>query len=277
MRALRGLQRDLQAFLLGEADAAERHVLGNERLSARERLRVYADAYRIRPRETLADDFKAVRAWLGPARFVELADAYIRRHPSRHYSLRWFGRHFARFLGAAPPWRDTPLLAELAAFEWALGLAFDAPDEPALTRARLVALAPQAWPRLRLRTRACVERLDLQWNAPAIRAAVDADALRLPAPARAGAPVPWVIWRTDAGTCFRSLEADEAPAFDAMRGGATFAEVCATLARTAGAQAGAARAAALLERWLAEGMLRDGGRRPEAGAAYIHSSGPAGA
>src|SRR5690606_12641477 len=117
MRALRGVQRDLHAFLLGEADAAERHVLGNERLSARQRLRGYAGSYRIRPREALADDFKAVRAWLGPARFAELADAYLRRHPSRHYSLRWFGRHFARFLGAAPPWRDTPLLAELAAFE----------------------------------------------------------------------------------------------------------------------------------------------------------------
>lgn len=252
MTMLRELQHELQACVLREANAAARHVLGTERLSAADRLCVYADAYRIRLRESLEDDFKALRAWLAPERFAELAHAYIAAHQSTHYSLRWFGRHLPRFLAAAPDHRETPVLAELAAFEWALGLAFDAPDAPPLSRAALRAVAPAAWPSLRFDVHPSVVRLDLAWNAPAIRRAVDA-AAALPVAVEAAAPVAWIIWRHDHETYFRSLEADEADAFDRLRREAAFADVCAELARR-GAPA-AARASALLERWIGDGVL----------------------
>ena len=253
---LRRLQSDLQAYLLGRPNAAAQHVMGTDRLDAPARLQVYADAYRIRLHDALADDFAALRAWLGPERFAELADAYLAAHPSGHYSLRWFGRHLARFLAETPPYAATPLLAELAAFEWALVTAFDAPDAPTLARTALAALPSAAWPALRLHVHPSVVRLDLKWNVVAIRKGAEAAVAPLPDAIEA-AVAPWLIWRRNYTVCYRSLAIDEAQALDALRRGIAFADICAGLSGHFEATQAAVRAAALLQRWITEGLLLD--------------------
>lgn len=255
MTPLRRIQRELQAYLLGAPNAAAAHVAEAGNLGAVARLQIYADAYRLRLREALEADFPALRAWLGAGRFAEAAERYIAAHPSTHYSLRWFGRHLPRFLAEAPPFAETPLLAELAQFEWALGTAGDAPDEPVLSRAALARLAPAEWPSLRLEAHPSVVRLDLLWNAPAVRQATEA-AAPLPAPRRGARTTAWIVWRQDYHTYFRSLDADEAQAFDALCRGDTFAAICAGLSQYGGDAGVPARAAALLERWIGEGLVR---------------------
>jgi hypothetical protein len=256
MSELRELQSDFQAYVLGAPNTAATRVVDAGRLSADERLQVYADAYRLRLIEALETDFIALRAFLGEDAFNALARAYIDASPSTHYSLRYFGTGFAGFLARTSPYAATPVLAELAAFDWALTNAFDATDDPVLAVDDLATIAPQNWPTLRFHAHSSVARLDLQWNAPAIWCAADSGDT-LPAPERAETSIPWVIWRQDLSTYFRSLDAHEAYALDALKRGDTFAEICEGLCEWIEPEEAAATAAGLMRQWVADGMLSE--------------------
>ena len=88
-------------------------------------LDVYRDGYALRLIEVLTTDYPGLMAMAGPADFDHMARAYIAAHPSRHPSVRWFGKDVADFLSRTPPYSRTPAAAEMARFEWALGEAFD--------------------------------------------------------------------------------------------------------------------------------------------------------
>lgn len=255
MSALRELQDDFQAYILHAPNEAVARVVDAGNLAAEERLRVYADAYRLRLLEALETDFVALRAYLGPDNFTTLGEAYIAASPSTHYSLRYFGRHLAGFLARTPPYAQAPLLAELAAFDWALNAAFDAPDDPVLKAEDLATVEAADWPNLTFRAQAAVNRLDLHWNTPAIWRAADIGA-ELPVPERAEAAVPWVIWRQDLQSFFRSLPTHEAYALDALRRGERFADICAGLCEWFDPSDAAATAAGLLKQWIVDGMWR---------------------
>ncbi|HSN20698.1 MAG TPA: putative DNA-binding domain-containing protein, partial [Usitatibacter sp.] len=116
MPSLHDAQRALQRAILADAPVAE------GMLSAGSRPGIYRHAYRARLAGALAANYPALAAALGAAAFRELAERYARMHPSRRYSIRWHGDRLAEAL-------DDERLADLARMEWALGIAFDAPDE----------------------------------------------------------------------------------------------------------------------------------------------------
>lgn len=257
MSDLQRVQSDFRAYLLRAPNTAIERVVDAGNLSAAARLDVYATAYRLRLLEALGTDFVALRAYLGTEKFDALGEAYVAAHPSQHPSLRYFGRHMAAFLADAEPYARTPLLAELAEFDWALTTAFDAADDPVLAIEDLGAVAATDWPNLTFRPHASVIRLELQWNAPAIWKAADSGAETLPEPQQAAGLIPWAVWRQDLNTFFRSLEVDEAYALDAMMRGETFAAICEGMCEWIDAENVAARAAGFLRQWIADGMLRE--------------------
>jgi Putative DNA-binding domain len=257
MTALGRLQDEFQAYLLAEPNRAVTHIVDAGNLNAEERLAVYAEAYRLRLLEALETDFVALLARLGADAFRALGLAYIAARPSSHYSLRYFGRHMAEFLAHTPLYADKPLLAELAAFDWALTTAFDAEDDRALTVEDMGAVEPQDWPNLRFRARASVQRLDLHWNAPAIWKAADSGVEILPAPEQAPHLIAWVAWRQGQETFFRSLEVDEAYALDALLRGERFDAICEGLCEWIDPEYAAGRAAGFLRQWVVDEMLRD--------------------
>src|SRR5689334_17129302 len=120
---LRELQQRLRALIadpattagaLGDLDEriAELPIRSDGRLSAAERVRIYARMYFLRLRDALADDYPALRRALGDEAFDALAQRYVTSHPSDRPSLRALGRHLPGFLHAdanAPRWH-----AELA-------------------------------------------------------------------------------------------------------------------------------------------------------------------
>jgi hypothetical protein len=226
----------------------------SDALDARTRLAIYADAYRLRLLEALETDFVALRALLGAEEFEQLGRAYIDAHPSDHYSLRYFGRHLGRFLAQAAPYRDQPLLAEVARFEWALTDAFDAPDAGVAAVDDMAGVPPESWPGLRFALHPSLQRIELQWNVPAIWNAVDAEQ-PLPPPQPAEYPVGWMVWRQGLQIFFRSLSVDQAWMLDALRDGQTFAAVCEGLTEWVDAQHVALHAAALLKQWLEDGLI----------------------
>lgn len=252
--ALQALQRDFQSALLQGSTVLHARVAGTADAGPDRRVAIYAQAYRLRLQEALAEDFSGLAAWLGESGFEALAAAYIARFPSRHPSLRWFGRHMATFLNDTPGWSGQPWLAEMAVFEWAQGEVFDAPDSPATPPDTITAIEPADWPRLRLQPHPSLRRLDLDWNVPALWRALD-DGREPPEPAKNPAPQGWLLWRQDLAIHWRSLDSAEAVAVDAWRSGADFAGVCAALCEHMDTTRVATCAAGLLKGWLETGLV----------------------
>ncbi|OGI38990.1 MAG: hypothetical protein A2V91_05250 [Candidatus Muproteobacteria bacterium RBG_16_64_10] len=256
MNRLRHTQSDFQDYLLRREGPMAGQIAGSEQVDAQARLEIYANAYRLRLLEALDGDFVALRAQVGPERFEKIGRAYIDARPSDHFSLRYYGRHMAHFLAETEPYRDEPLLAELATFDWALTVAFDSADSPVATVGDMACIAPDNWPRLTFVPHASVQRLNLAWNAPVIWKAADKDE-SLPAPKEAEFPVGWVVWRQDLQIYFRSLAVDEAFALDALLRGETFGALCEGLTEWIDAQNVAVHAAGLLKQWLTDGLIKE--------------------
>jgi len=242
-----------QAHVLTGDRAIEAEIEGPSAPFRDVRLGIYRDAYRLRLIEILGRDYKALRHHLGEEPFEALARAYLDVHPSTFRNVRWFGGRLAEFLRTTPPFAAQPVLAELAQFEWTLGLAFDAADAPSVTFEEVAALPPGAWPELRFAAHPSLQVIELRTNAATIWKGIDEqDRFEV---VLSDAPVSWAIWRKQLSTFFRSLEADEAWALNALRDGAAFGAICEGLcAWTEEAQA-AARAAGLLRGWIAEGWI----------------------
>ena len=256
---LQRLQRDFESYVL-RGDGADRigsQIVGNDTAQASERLGVYWDAYRLRLLEVLETDFPALHTLLGDAQFEDLGHAYIDAHPSHAPSLRWFGRHMADYLRTTKGYASRPMLAEMAAFEWAQGEVFDAEDVRAIEPADMAALAPEHWARMCFELHPSVQRIDLTWNVPAAWAAIDAGE-DPPLPARSDRPVTWVLWRNDHDVHWRSLDDDEAHALDRCARNASFGEICQDLLERLDPQSVPMRAATLVKQWASDGLMTRG-------------------
>lgn len=254
MTSLAELQRRFQRHVLAAETAVVAAVAASSPMHARARLAIYRDAYRLRLTEALASNFPRLQQWLGTAEFGAIAQSYIAGHPSSFRSIRWFGAALPAELErshAAQPW-----LADLACWEWALAAAFDAADAQPLDERALGAIAPDDWPELRFDFHPSLQCLALRTNAPAIFKAL---AEETPAPAPAPSAFPdaqsWVIWRQNLTSRYRCLDAIERAALEAAVEGATFADTCAALCTQCDPQDVPLKAASLLKRWAADGLL----------------------
>ncbi len=138
--------------------ALEQLVRRSRRLTAEQRLEIYANAYYARLLECLRDTFPVLARVLGAEVFDSFGFDYLQRYPSRSYTLYRLAESFPRFLdetrpdqppvaGAAdsarrggPAWPD--FLIDLATLELAIAEVFDGPGaegEPLLAPADLLA------------------------------------------------------------------------------------------------------------------------------------------
>ena len=254
MTALRELQMRFQACVLGDAGALPATVAGTGAASAEERMQVYAEAVRLRFLDVLGQDYPGLHALAGDDAFRSLGLAYVQAHPSHHPSIRWFGQHLAAFLGSAAPWRDHPVLGEMARFEWAKGELLDAADSPVVGVEHIAAIPPDRWSGIRPRLKPAVRRLALEWNVPSLWKAIDnGDAP--PSPARTEPAVDWLLWREDLVVRWRSIEPDEAWALRRCDVGEDFGSICTGLCDRVGEDVAAFRAATFLKQWAADSVL----------------------
>jgi len=99
-----GLQDWMQAAILAASGQDARdHVRGDNRLTAEDRIHIYARSYRQRLIECLESEYPLLAALAGPTAFQLFAQGYIAAYPSRSYTLYDFGAHFADWLDAARP------------------------------------------------------------------------------------------------------------------------------------------------------------------------------
>jgi hypothetical protein len=253
MTPLAQLQEEFQDFLL-HGTSVERRIRGSDRVPAGTRLAIYGNAYGSRLAEALAGNFPALAELLGEADFATLAHDYVRTHDSTFFNIRHYGDALPDFLAMHEHYVAAPVLAELARWEWAMTGAFDAADADPLSHEALAALPPAHWAQLRLTFHPSVARLGLLWNVPQLWQALTDGATR-PVVELSSSLVPWLIWRRELSSYYRSLSVTEAAALDAARAGWPFAELCELLCDEVGAEAAPVQAATLLRGWVDSGLI----------------------
>lgn len=253
MSHLEKLQADFQAYLFDDVKGAafKRQIIDDKKVGVKKRLGIYYDAYRLRIIEALTNVYPNLQVYLGDDLFNRTARNYINLYPSTYRNLRWYGAEMSDYLAKKLP--QHPIAAELAAFEWALGLAFDAADEPVLQLQDLAAIPPENWAHLKFKFHASLQMLPVKWNTIAVWKALD-NAETPPKPNKINGSC--LVWRQHFDSHFRSLEATEFAAIELVMAGASFGELCEKLLEEKGEEA-TNTAAQYLAGWLNEGLISE--------------------
>lgn len=235
--------------------AAEEFLVGSTELPANERIGIYADMYLWRLSDALREDYPKLAALLGDERFLALADAYAREHPSDRPDLGQLGRHLPAFLRRFPA-PERADLADLAALEWARSeVFFGAPATP-VARDALAALGPDAFVDARLEPIPALRVLVLEHDAATLWRRLE-DGERPDAPI--ADPTAVVVWRSGFEVFHASVELDEARALELARAGEPLSSVCAAFGER---EDPAAAAFAALASWFEEGWIAAAVRAP---------------
>ncbi len=266
---LRALQRSL-ARLIAHADPPENlrpaadpaphfsvldHVRADRGVSADDRLWIYEHAQFARLHEVLRDDFGALRAAIGDDAFHDFAKLYTMARPSRSFSLRFAGEKFPEFLAGPvvePLISRWPFAPDLAAFEWMLVDLFDAPDDRPLEREALAAIAPERWPLLRFQLVRASQRVRFDWPVQILHEAWSSDREQPPI---APAQTTILFHRRRERVVYRAVAPLEEQALSLVCGSADFEAICRLASSALGESEGPRFVLALLERWIAEGLI----------------------
>lgn len=243
-------QRFLAGIVAGDA-GAETLIVDDARVGARRRLDIYRNNYRASLIGVLSDHFERLHAYLGEEQFDNIAGAYLAANPSTTRNLRYYGGTFPEFLARHFP--DDGELAELAAIDWALRSAFDAPDTSALDAAMVGELG-DAWIGRPLALHPAAALLAVRFNSAALWSALDAEE-EPPALVAFAEPVTLLVWRHHQQTSFRSLSRGEADALSLLAARASFMALSAQVIERVGEAAAMEELAAWLGQWLADGVL----------------------
>lgn len=193
---------DAQSEIAVDASQRDHVIHPSSKLSANDRIRVYADAYYGRLIDCLADEFAVLARAMGEETFNEFAFEYLQNYPSRSYTLAVLGSQFPIFLEQNRPDRDPAnpdeqpavdwpdFMIGLARLEWTIAEVFDAPGvegEPILSVDDLKNIPPAAWADAKLEPVVCLRLLSAKYpvNAyfSAVKAAGEGNEVVMPAPA----------------------------------------------------------------------------------------------
>jgi Putative DNA-binding domain len=236
-------------------------ISGNKRLTAGERLGIYANAYFYRLQGILKEDFPCTYMVLGDVDFHNLITGYLIEYPPNEPSVLYAGQHLPRYVQttsvlAGTPLSQLPFLADLARLERACIEVFHGPDAQALELAFLRDLPPESWPSLRMRLHPAAQLLDIGWSIDALMAAIKEGRSWEP-PSRASAAL--LVWRQKWQVRYRPLEPREHAALTTAAAISDFASICAAFADEVESTAGVADEAATINRmfmgWLHDGIL----------------------
>jgi hypothetical protein len=248
-----GVAEGLAAERRMPAGGIDALVRGDDRLSAEDRVDIYANMYFYRLLDVLKEDFPATLKVLGDDNFHNLATGYLLEYPPTEPSVLYCGRHLADYLRDHPLRTNAPYVADLAMLERAVVEAFHGPDARVLESEQLRAIAPEKWPALKLRTHPAVQVLKLKWQVVALLQAVEGH--REWKPADAGI-VEVIVWRRNSRVFYRELEKVEVRAIASLSKGVRFAKICDLIdADRDTTRDPVAELNRLLARWLDDGIL----------------------
>jgi uncharacterized protein (UPF0276 family) len=132
-----------EAIMQGDAwdSAPESWIRTKEGFSPAEQLAVYANAYRFRLRDVVAEDYPVLKTYLGDDAFNTLIRRFVETHQPQHFNIARFALKLPGFVAHERP--DDVFALELCQLETELAQLADAAETPALTPAQLAGLDPQ--------------------------------------------------------------------------------------------------------------------------------------
>lgn len=254
MNNLAALQARVQQYICVDSLATTEQDAALDFVGPYSRAEIYAQAYRARLLEALADNYPKLQALLGETQFNEMGLAYLAQFPSCHYSVRWFGDALASFIQDHESYSQIPVLEDLAKFEWALTLAFDAQHAQVIRVEEIAACAPESWPQMVFTPHPSVQLLPLFSNAPAIWQALQ-DHQAPPDGVVSASSQAWLICREGINVYFRAAQPAEAAAFQALMEASPFSAICQLMLEVAGPEQATHQAASLLQTWISGGLI----------------------
>jgi hypothetical protein len=264
--------------VVSDATLAEVFV-GDDRLSAVDRVDIYANMYFYRLLDCLREDFPRVEAALGGERFHNLVTDYLLHHPSRHPSLRYLGESMPEFIRSHAIASEVPYVTDLARLEWGRVEAFDAPDVRPMTREDLARLPQERAGEVRMTLVPALGlyRFDYDvykiWRdlkepgavddgAPGTEgnAAMDGHDHFVPArgprnPKRTRVAVR--IWRSDFIVYHKRIGEEEAHCLELVAAGEGLGRICQLLAAGGSPERATARVGQILQGWIDDGLIAD--------------------
>jgi len=259
---------------LGMLDALDELIESDDRLSATERLEIYANAYFYRILDCLKEDFPATLATLGNDNFHNLVTGYLIEYPPTEPSIAYAGRYLAEFLshhstGALRAIIERwPFIAELARLERTLIEVFQAAEAEPLNADTMRSTAPDTWPALAMRTHPALAIIDCEWRVDELLRELQAGGgeSNQVRGDPAHTPVSVLAWRQNSRVQYRALERPERAALGLASAGTSFAAMCEAVGAECGDEDPVALVALinrLLARWLDEGLLVLTDKRPD--------------
>lgn len=257
MLALKNIQDYFQDYLMhGTLKTMLPEVAPDERFSAEKRLQVYFDAYRIRLMEILKLDFPKTHTLLGDENFENAFHEYLAKHPSTHFSVRYFGQYFSDFLASASPYKDYPIFSEMAQFEWSVAYTLDAKDAPIVNPEMFSAISPEQWHLLQFKFHPSVTSRYFAFDTPQLWQHIDNDG---PArgPLQQDSAVRWLFWRKGQRSLFQSCTLAEDKMFQAIQNNCDFAQTCESLIDIIDEESIPLTCAQTLFKWVNEEMISE--------------------
>jgi len=252
---LHDLQQNFMNYVLGEQSDMVDKIESTPALSAKGRLDIYATAYKLRLKEAITTDYDKLHSYLGDEQFDNLMERYIDKYPSHITNLRYYSISMAELLRDEVPFKQVPVLAELATIEAAFADSFDAEDHKFITINDLAALAPEAWGTLQIDFQKSVQTLAMEYNSFAIWKALSAEE-KPPEPIKSEQAVMWVLWRrSDLVSHYRAMTEPEYVALNLAMQGEDFSAVCEKLLNFFSEEETPMKAVGFLQSWIQEEML----------------------
>ena len=247
------LQTDFQDKLLSiECSGADWVADSKIALSAKERMGIYHNAYRVRLVEVLLDNFEHTAMYLGEEWFYKLANIYVQEHESNCHNISEYGYHFPDFLAIQLP-KDLEV-SELALMDWKLRRAFDGSDSDILNSDGLQKLVETYGADARLSSVPTLSIITHSFNTLDIWQAIDNDEAP-PAVEQLKTPVEILIWRKGHSPHFRSLTTIESTAVNSLLKGDTLEQIGESLASKFPDSDVSNEFGLMLQRWVADEVL----------------------
>jgi Putative DNA-binding domain len=202
---------------------------GNARLRPAEQVDIYRHQFWLRHRDSLAEDYPALKEVIGNDAFEGFIKAYLAAHPPRTPSLRDLGADivsFAQSYEFDPRLRELPV--DVVRYELAFVEAFDGPDPDPLDVQVIESMPPEAWNEAKIVLNPCVARLALHHPVHHLRYAVKAGEPP-PAMTRVDEGVFVALFRHNNIVRFEELSRAQLALLDALGEGVPLVPACARI------------------------------------------------
>jgi hypothetical protein len=207
-------------------EAAARHFSGNERLSPAQQIDIYRTQFWLRHTNILIEDFPGVTSLLGQEIWEKVAESYLTQRGYDIPTLRDLGQRIPEHLEGLDNLFNKRLLLDMARLECAYVDAFDVPDDPVLSSAKVAQIPAEKWANAVLHLSHSIRLLRVNYAVADLRRTLRADAKSVDKLAIEPNPQNLVIYRRDRGLFDKAVSLPAFLLLEKLREGVPLVPAC---------------------------------------------------